>query len=53
MATDFAKNMRRNMKRRMKLKPAGLSGAGSKRFKLKGFGGSTGKGMSFGTKKGF
>jgi hypothetical protein len=54
MAPDFLKNMRRNMKRRMKVKPAGLTSGSSKRFKLKGFGdGPSGKGMSFGGKKGF
>jgi hypothetical protein len=48
MATDFVKNMRRNMKRRMKVKPAGMSAGGAKKFKVKGFGG-----MKFGGKKGF
>jgi len=46
--------MKRNMRRRMKLKPAGLSVGGVKRFKLKGYGeGPSSKGMSFGGKKGF
>lgn len=54
MATDFVKNMRRNMKRRMKVKPVGLKSSSAKRFRLKGFGGGpSGKGMSFGGKKGF
>jgi len=46
--------MKRNMKRRMKVKPMGLTTGGVKRFKLKGYGeGPTGKGMGFGGKKGF
>lgn len=47
---DFAKNMRRNIKRRIKVKPKGMSGvAGVKKsLKLKGFGG-----MKFGKTKGY
>ena len=52
MATDFLKNMKRNMKRRLKVtsvKPKGMSSTGIKRkLKVKGFGG-----MKFGTKKGY
>lgn len=47
---DFAKNMRRNIKRRIKVKPKGMGGAaGVKRsLKLKGFGS-----MKFGKTKGY
>lgn len=52
MATDFLKNMKRNMKRRMRVtstKPTGMSSTGiKKKLKVKGFGG-----MKFGRKKGY
>mgnify|MGYP003631792977 CR=1 FL=1 len=52
MATDFLKNMKRNMKRRMRVtstKPTGMSSTGiKKKLKVKGFGG-----MKFGSKKGY
>ena len=52
MATDFLKNMKRNMKRRMRVsgtKPTGMTSTGiKKRLKLKGFGG-----MKFGKTKGY
>jgi hypothetical protein len=47
---DFAKNLKRNLKRRMKVKKTtGMSSAGlKKKLKLKGFGG-----MKFGKTKGY
>ena len=49
MQGDFLKNMKRNMRRRMSVKPTGMSATGTpKRFKLKGFGG-----LKFGKTKGF
>ena len=52
MATDFLKNMKRNMKRRLKVTsvmPKGMSSTGIKRkLKVKGCGG-----MKFGNKKGY
>ena len=35
MANDYVKNMRRNMKRRMKVKPAGMGGMTGTRLKVK------------------
>ena len=46
---DFAKNLKRKMKRRIKVKkPGGMGGTGVKKLKLKGFGG-----MKFGATKGY
>jgi hypothetical protein len=46
---NFLKNMKRNLKRRMKLRPSGMSSSGvPKKFKMKGFGG-----LKFGQNKGF
>jgi hypothetical protein len=52
MQGDFLKNMKRNMKRRMRVsstKPTGMSSTGiKKKLKIKGFGG-----MKFGKTKGY
>lgn len=47
---DFAKNLKRKIKRRMQVKkPSGMSSAGiKKKLKVKGFGG-----MKFGKMKGY
>ena len=46
---DPLKNFKRNMKRRLKVKPAGMGSTGArKKFNIKGF-----KGLKFGKTKGY
>jgi hypothetical protein len=45
---DPLKNFKRNMKRRMRVKPVGMKSTGAKKLKLKGF-----SGMKFGGKTGY